>query len=106
MITNLLNKRIEVEIETTTKGGVGSPKETYIHLKFTWGGIEFTGGRTQTDQNGENVSSDAIFTLRYDPRYNYKCRFKYAGQYYKITHIEPIGRNEGYRFRTIKFENE
>ncbi len=106
MINHLLNKWIKIEIETTSKNEIGSPTESYSELKQTWGGVQFSGGRSVQDTNGENVITDAIFTIRYDARINYKCRIYYNSQYYKITHLELIGRNEGYRIRTIMFTAE
>ncbi len=75
-------------------------------LKYKWSGVQYLGGRTGADQYGENAQNDAIFTIRYDEDINYKCRIYYNDQYYKITHIELIGRNEGYRLRTIMFTVE
>ena len=80
MIAHLLNKWIKIEIETTAKNAIGSPKETYTELKSTWGGVQFTGGRSVQDSNGENVITDAIFTIRFDSRINYKCRIYYQNQ--------------------------
>lgn len=103
MIGHLLNKWIKIEIETTEKNDLGTPTENFSLLKYTWAGVQYLGGRSSADERGENVISDAVFTTRYDSKINYKCRVFYADQYYKITHIELIGRNEGLRLRTIMF---
>jgi|APHig6443717817_1056837.scaffolds.fasta_scaffold00967_5 head-tail adaptor len=107
MIGHLLNKWLEIEIATVAKGTtVGQPKETFTLLKETRGGVLFTGGRMVNGSEGQNVATDATFTVRYDERINYKCRVKYLGQYYRITHIEPIGRSEGFNLKTIMWADE
>jgi head-tail adaptor len=106
MLTPLHNKYILIEKETTSKNSVGTPQEVYTTYKNTWSGVQYQGGRLTPDQYGETALSDAIFTVRYDPLINYKCRIFYGNQYYKITHIEIIGKNEGLRLRTITWTEE
>lgn len=109
MIGHLLDKWIRLEIQTdpaNTKNNLGTPKVTYEFLKDTKAGVQFVGGTSQKDDKGENAVIDAIFTIRYDERVNYKCRVYYLGQYYSIQYIEPIGRKEGIRLKTIMFVNE
>lgn len=109
MIGHLLDKWIRIEIQgdpKNSKNEIGTPKATYEFLKDTKAGVQFTGGTSQKDDKGENAVIDAIFTIRHDDRINYKCRIYYLGQYYLIQYIEPIGRSEGLRLKTVMFVNE
>lgn len=106
MIVAELNRWITIEVETTAKNTLGTPTETYVDYKSTWAGVSFLGGKTFTDQAGENVQSDAVFTLRWDENISYKNRIVYLGQIYKITHIEPIGRRDGIRLLTLNWSDE
>jgi head-tail adaptor len=102
----LLDRYIRIEVGTPGKNDLGTPIEVYNLLYETWSGVQFVGGRSAQDSHGENIVSDAIFTVRYDERINYKCRVYYEKQYYKITHIETMGRKEGLRLKTIMFTTE
>ena len=101
-----LNRRITLEKETTSKNAMGTPVETYSTLKTTYATVTYPGGGTSSDEYGEGSYTDAIFSIRYDARVNYKCRVLFDGSYYKILHIELIGRKEGLRLRTIMYDNE
>ena len=101
-----LNRRIKIEKSTVTKNNIGSPIEGFTELRYTWATVNYPSGRMDNGEYGEVSRTDAVFTIRYDSRINYKCRIKYANQYYKIDHIEMIGRDEGLRLRCIKFEEE
>jgi len=104
MQTYRLNRRITIEKETSAKNDLGTPVETFAVLKNTWATVTYQGGSTRYETEGEIAYSDAVFTIRYDERVDYNCRILYKSQYYKITHIEIIGRDEGMRLKTIVFE--
>lgn len=106
MIIAELNRWIKIEIATRSKGSTGVPTEAYTDLFETWAGVSYGGGSFNSDNAGENIRVDAIFTIRYEPTVNYKCRIFYEMQYYKIDHIEIIGRNEGLRLKCIMFTEE
>lgn len=104
MLSYLLNRQITIETETETKNSLGTPEVTYSTLKTTYANVVYNSGNTSSDEVGENAYTDANFVIRYDPRVNYHCRILFNDSYYKILHIEPIGRNEGLRIRTIMYE--
>ena len=107
MLSGKLDKRITIEVETTTKDAtVGHPKETYSTLKTTYATVNVLSGGVEFHKEFEIASVTVLFTIRYDSRINYKCRILYNEKYYKILHIEEIGRKEGWKIRTIMFENE
>lgn len=106
MILHLLNHDVKIERETTAKNTIGTPRKTYVYWKNKMMGVQLTGGRTSQDPQGVTFATDAVFTCRHDDGIGYNCRFIYRGQIYEITHIEPIGRNEGMRIKTIMFIDE
>lgn len=106
MLVAELNRWIKIEKATVAKGSIGVPKETYTDLFETWAGVSYGGGSLNSDNAGENVRVDAIFTTRFEDQVNYKCRIFYEMQYYKIDHIEIIGRNEGLRIKTVRWTEE
>jgi len=103
MISALLNEQIAIEVETTSKNGVGTPIETYVHLKYTYASVKYTKGDTEF-REAAMPYTDTEFSVRYDSRLNYKCRVLFNGEYYKILHIEKIGRKDGLRLKTIKWD--
>lgn len=106
MHTYRLDRLITIEKEATTKNALGTPVETYSFLKKKFATVTYNGGGTRNQEHGEIANTTAEFTTRYDTDINYKCRIRFNGSYYKILHIEMIGRNEGQRMKTIMFEDE
>lgn len=98
-----LNRYIKIEQETTTKNAVGTPVETYSLLKFTWATIKYTSGGTEFNE-GAQPFTDTEFSVRYDSLIDYKCRILFDNEYYKILHIELIGRKDGQRLKCIKYD--
>ena len=103
MISGPLNNYITIQKETTSTNAVGTPVETYAKLKDTWATIKYTGGTTQFNE-GEMPFTDTEFSIRYDVLVNYKCRVLFNSEYYKILHIELIGRKDGMRLKCIKWD--
>lgn len=106
MILHLLNHDVRIDRETTEKNSIGTPRKTYTYWKNKPMGFLAGGGRTSEDPQGVTYATDAVFTCRHDPGIGYNCRLVYRGQTYEITHIEPIGRDEGMRIKTIMFIDE
>lgn len=105
MDASRLNRRILIQKEVTTKNAMGTPVEAYSDLKTTYATVTYTSG-TGADEYGEQSYTDAIFSIRYDARVNYKCRIIFEGSIYKILSIENIGRKDGMRLKTIMYDNE
>lgn len=101
-----LNRLITIEKAVVSQNDQGTPVETYSVLKTTYATVTYQSGGTTSDEYGEQSYTDAIFSIRYDPRINYKCRVLFNGSYYKILHVELIGRKNGLRLRTIMYDNE
>lgn len=104
MLSSLLNKSIVIEKETTTTNDVGTPKETYVFLKETWADKVPKSGTTQYNENGQSPFSTDDFIIRYDDRVDYKCRIIYDNSYYKIEHIEKLGRNHWIKLQCIVWD--
>jgi len=104
MNTNLLNKNIIIEKETTSVNEVGTPVETYSFLKESYAGMTLRSGTTQYTGDGALPYNNIEFLLRYDHRITYKCRFKYDDQYYKIKHIHVVGREDWMQIQCIVWE--
>jgi head-tail adaptor len=105
MLSGLLDKYITIEKETTTINAVGTPIETYAKLKDTFATIKYTAGRTDFEE-GEMPNTDVDFSIRWDTNVNYKCRIVYNSEYFKILHIELIGRKDGMRIKCIQYDAE
>jgi len=103
MISSALNRYITIEIETTTTNAVGTPVESYATLKNTYATVQYKQGNTQFNE-GAMPYTDTDFSIRYDSRVNYKCRILYNTEYFKILHIELIGRKDGMRLKCIKWD--
>ncbi len=102
---SVLNRKIIIERSTIAKDVVGTPVETYVKFKEKWANVYISGGSTNFESMGALANTAIDFTIRYDNDIDYSCRIKYDGQYYKILHIEQIGRKEGLKIRTIVWED-
>jgi SPP1 family predicted phage head-tail adaptor len=103
MLGAFLNRIITIEQETTSVNAVGTPVETYAVLKKTFATVKYTSGGTQFNE-GAMPYTDTEFSIRFDERINYKCRVLYNTEYYKILHLELIGRKDGMRLKCIKWD--
>lgn len=106
MLTQKLNKIIEIEKETTSVNEVGTPSESYEWMKNTYADVRVRTGATEYSEHGALPFTRVDFTIRYDSDVNYKCRIRYDNQYYSIDHIESIGRNQWMKIRTLVWESE
>ena len=104
MLTSDLNKLITFEKESTTKNRVGTPTESYVFLKTKYAELYVTGGASSYGADGTIPFTNDVFVIRYDEDINYKCRIIYNNQYYKIEHIEEVGRKQFMRIKTIVWE--
>jgi SPP1 family predicted phage head-tail adaptor len=103
---SILNRKITFEKETTSKNSIGTPTETYVSLKNKYANVYVTGGSTEFGESGNLPNTFIDFTTRYDTDIDYKCRIKYNNQYYRILHIEELGRKLALRIRTIVWEED
>ena len=104
MASYILDKRIIIEKETTTKNAVGTPTETYVFHKDTYANVKDLVGNTNYTTEGALPFSVTDFVIRYDDTINYKCRIQYEDQYYLIKHISYEGRKHWIRMKAIVWE--
>ena len=96
-------RRILLQIETTTINSVGTSIETYADLRYTYASIKYTSGTTDFDE-GAHPNTDLEFSIRWNSDITYKLRIKYEGEYYKILHLQDIGRRDGIRLKCILWD--
>jgi len=107
MFASVLNKQITVEKETTSTNRVGTSQETFVFHKECWAQKSSDkGGRTEYDPYGQVPFSNDIFIIRYDETIDYKCRLIYNNNYYKIEHIEELGRRHWLKLKCIVWDRE
>ncbi len=106
MLAHLLNERILLEQETSSKNAIGTPTESYVSYRYTYANVKYGGGGTEYNEIGDNSYTHTEFTIRYNPDINYKFRVNYNNACYKILHIERIKKNEGLRLVTIMFDED
>ena len=106
MYTSMLNKSVIIEKSTETTNAVGTPVENFSFLKESYAGMTLRDGNTAYTDTGELAFNNVEFLLRYDSRINYSCRLKYENQYYKIKHIQVVGRKDWMQVRAIVWEEE
>ena len=106
MVPSELNKVIQIYKETTTINAVGTPTETYQFFKQTYAKMFVRTGGSEYAAEGTLPFTRVEFTIRYDPGVNYKCKIKYNGQYYEISHIEHIGRKHFLKIQSVVWEGE
>jgi len=104
MITSDFRKLITIERESSTKNRVGTMKPDYVFLKQKYADLYVAGGTSQYGQEGTLPFSTDIFVIRYDADVDYKCRIIYNNNYYKIEHIEEVGRKQFMRIKTVVWE--
>jgi SPP1 family predicted phage head-tail adaptor len=104
MLTSSLNRQITVEKSVSSTSRVGTPKLTYSFLKNTFAEVNQNSGDSNYTQSGQLPFNKTEFYLRYDVDINYKCRILYDNEYYKIEHIQKIGRNLWMKISTINWE--
>jgi len=105
MLSATLNKRIEIWKHTLSENEVGTPVETYSHIKTVWGSIRKKSGNTTYDDGSIPTAFKEII-IRYDKDVRYDCRLKYDNYTYIIDDIEEIGRREGLRLQCVVWNED
>jgi SPP1 family predicted phage head-tail adaptor len=96
MLTGLLNRVIEFEEKTDTKGDFGSITSEWVFFKRTKASVTVNAVNNSYSENtGEVVNYITTFITRYDRNITYAHRIQYNNNYYKIRTIQEMGRKEG-----------
>lgn len=106
MIAGRMDKFIRIEVETTSINDVGTPYEEYTFLRNVYASIKYPKSGTDFDEAAHPFTYTE-FTIRWmSDLDSYKNKVKWEGEYYKISHIEKIGRNEGLRYKCVLWDSE
>lgn len=105
MLAGLLDKSIEFEIKTETKGSFGSRTPDWVFYKRFKASVTINVANSYSENTGEIVNYVTTFIIRYDKNINYKHRIKYNDNYYKIRAITELGRKEGLVIKADLIEN-
>lgn len=106
MISGVNNYWVRVEKKTRDKNVLGTPTENWTLVREQWAGMLWTGGREYSDQFGNSVEIDVIFSVNYREDWDYKHRFYYKGQYFKIEYIEPVENKKSMRIKCTNWKTE
>lgn len=101
--TSILNRKITIQKSTVSKNDIGTVEDTWEDYKYAWANVYVRGGDTSYLNGQELPYTTTEFTIRYDEAMNYNYRIKFKNDYYKILHVEEMGRKEGLKIRTIIF---
>lgn len=104
MLPYKLNKQIVIEKETSVKNAVGTIKEEYSFFKEVYADVFISSGSAQYAPEGTVPFTNVFMTVRYDKELDYKCRIVYNNNYYKIEHIEEIGRRHWMKLKVIVWD--
>jgi SPP1 family predicted phage head-tail adaptor len=102
----MYDRPINIEKRTKQRNAVGTPISVWAPLKSLFAHVSYRGGNTSMQQFGAQTRTDATFSIRFDPAIDYDCRIQYGNQYYRIRHIEIMGRDENMRLQCIMFEEQ
>ena len=105
MLAGMMDKYIKLEVETTTKNDVGTPTEAYTLLRYVYASVKYPKGGALFEE-AAHPFTDTHFTVRWMSDINYKCRVFFEDEYYKILHIERLGRKDGLRLKCILWDSE
>jgi SPP1 family predicted phage head-tail adaptor len=102
-----LNRRIEIQEETATRGTSGQEILTWAQLACVWALVDYpaTGSGESIEGNQVVVSTRVDFVIRYRDGLDEKMRIVYRGSNYGIINInEHETRNEFLRLKAMKIE--
>lgn len=95
MRSGLLDRRIVIQNATQTRdsyGFVSTVWDTHLTVWANW--VHNTGDETDRDKN-KNVDVSGHFRTYYHSTINENMRIIYNSEYYKITQIKEIQRQDG-----------
>ena len=99
--TSILTRKITIQKATVSKNTIGTPSESWEDYKYAYANVYVRGGGTEYVDGQELPYTNVEFTIRYDADINYDYRIKYNNSYYKILHIQELGRKVGLKFNTV-----
>ena len=106
MIAGIMDKKIRVEVGTTAENAVGTPDVEYSFLRNVYMSVKYPRGGTEFDEAAHPFTHTEFTSRWMSDLDSYKNRFKFEDEYYKILHIEKIGRHEGLRYKCVLWDSE
>lgn len=97
---NDLKTRIEVWKYDREDNSGGTPIETFKFYKYTYAGMKVRSGTTEANNLGLLPYTNVEWILRFDSLIDYRCQIKYYNKFYKIDHIEILGRKAWMRIQS------
>lgn len=101
-----LDKRVRIELKTTTRGTSGGKRETWALVATVWAGISHRAGREQraTGVGGGEVSvGDSEIEMRYRAGVAAEThRIVHGSTVYDITHVDNVNEENDYLKLTCK----
>lgn len=90
-----LNRRIDIEEATATRGQAGQELLTWSCLATVWAAVNAgnTGNAEQVEGDQLVATSRLVFTIRYRAGLDKKMRVKYRDNLYNILTIHDDGRD-------------
>jgi SPP1 family predicted phage head-tail adaptor len=103
MNANDLKDRIQIFKYDNSDNSGGTPIEQFLFYRYKYANVKVVGGGTQNEALGNLPYTNIIFTIRYDPTVDYKCQIYYESSFYKIQHIELLGREAFMKITTTVY---
>lgn len=91
------NRRIRIEVLSTSKSTFGSDTETWLLLREVWANVTYLSMKEQETHQGDQILSESFVQFKIDyiaslsPK---NARIWWEGQLYDIWHITQIGYRE------------
>ena len=107
MIPGMMDRYITWELETTSLNNVGTPIETYSTLRTDFASISYKRSGTDFDEAAHPFTYTEV-SARWATdldTHKYKLRILYNSEYYKILHIQEIGRKDGLRYKCVLWDD-
>ena len=101
IISSSLNNLISVEKQVSGVDEIGASANQYSSLFTTFANVYHRSGSLTNAADSQIPVTTVEFTIRYKSEIDYDCRIKCDDDYYKILHIEKIGRKEGLKITTV-----
>jgi head-tail adaptor len=89
---NNLTNRIELWKYDRQDNSGGTPIETYKFYRYVYAGMKVRSGTTEANSLGLLPNTNVEWTIRFDDTVDYRVQIKYYNKFYKIDHIEILGR--------------
>jgi SPP1 family predicted phage head-tail adaptor len=88
-----MDRRIEIQVLTATRGASGGQKRTWAELATVWAEVDYKGGSEVYEAKEKTAINRVKFRIRYLATVTEENRISYDSNFYDITHIEVLGRN-------------